>query len=181
MRFMMMVKSAENTTAPPRELMEAMAKLTMEKAQQGKILAGGGLAPMATSSRVRVSGGKLTVLDGPFAETKEVVGGYAVMEFDSRQAAVLAAVEVMELHKKYWPAWEGETEIRQILDVDLTPKEVEVLSLLAARRSDQSISDQLGISADALQGQVNSILSKLGVNDRTHAVTLALQRGILQS
>ncbi|HUN60983.1 MAG TPA: LuxR C-terminal-related transcriptional regulator, partial [Candidatus Sulfotelmatobacter sp.] len=103
------------------------------------------------------------------------------MEFDSRQAALQGAVELMELHKKYWPAWEGETEIRQILDVDLTPKEVELLSLLAARRSDQSISDQLGLSPDTLQGHVNSILSKLGVNDRTHAVTLALQRGILQS
>jgi hypothetical protein len=114
MRFMMMVKSAENGAAPPREFMEATARLSAQSAKEGKIVAGGGLAPMATSSRVRLSGGKLAVLDGPFTETKEVVGGYAVMEFNSREAAVQSAVEFMELTKKYWPGWEGETEVRQI-------------------------------------------------------------------
>ena len=58
------------------------------------------------------------MLDGPFTETKEVVGGYAVMEFNSREAAVQSAVEFMELHKKHWPGWEGETEVRQILGPD---------------------------------------------------------------
>ncbi|HTZ46790.1 MAG TPA: YciI family protein [Verrucomicrobiae bacterium] len=181
MRFMMMVKGSETAVAPPKELMEALAKLTGRQAQEGKILAGGGLAPMATSSRVRVSGGKLAVLDGPFTETKEVVGGYAVMEFESREAAVKSVVEFMELHKKYWPGWEGETEVRQILDEELSPKEAEVLSFIAAGNSDKSIADRLAISEDALNDQVKSLLSKLGVNDRTHAVTLALQRGILQS
>ncbi len=94
--------------------MEATARLSAQSAKEGKIVAGGGLAPMATSSRVRLSGGKLAVLDGPFTETKEVVGGYAVMEFNSREAAVQSAVEFMELTKKYWPGWEGETEVRQI-------------------------------------------------------------------
>ena len=180
MRFMMMVKAAENGAAPPRELMEEMARLTAQQAKEGKILAGGGLAPMATSSRVRLSGGKVAVLDGPFTETKEVVGGYAVMEFNSREAAVKSAVEFMELHKKYWPGWEGETEIRQILDEDLSPREIEVLSLIAAGNSDKLIADQLAISEDTVKDQVKSILSKAGVNDRTHAVTLALQRGIIE-
>lgn len=180
MRFMMMVKAAENGAAPPRELMEEMARLTAQQAKEGKILAGGGLAPMATSSRVRLSGGKVAVLDGPFTETKEVVGGYAVMEFSSREAAVKSAVEFMELHKKYWPGWEGETEIRQILDEDLSPREIEVLSLIAAGNSDKLIADQLAISEDTVKDQVKSILSKAGVNDRTHAVTLALQRGIIE-
>ena len=67
---------------------------------------------------MRLSGGKLAVLDGPFTETKEVVGGYAVMEFNSREAAVRSAVEFMELHKKYWPGWDGETEVRQIFGPD---------------------------------------------------------------
>lgn len=111
---MMMVKSAENGAAPPREFMEATARRSAQAAKVGKIVAGGGLAPMATSSRVGLSGGKLAVLDGPFTETKEVVGGYAVMEFNSREAAVQSAVEFMELTKKYWPGWEGETEVRQI-------------------------------------------------------------------
>lgn len=179
MRFMMMAKGAENAPAPPRELMEAIGKLMAEQAQEGKILAGGGLAPTATSSRVRLSGGKVAVIDGPFTETKEVVGGYAVMEFSSREAAVQSAVAFMELHKKYCPGWEGETEIRQILDEDLNPRESEILSLIAAGNSDKLIADRLAIPENTVKGEVKSILSKLGVNDRTHAVTLALQRGVI--
>jgi hypothetical protein len=180
MRFMMMVKSAENGAAPPQELMEAIARLSAQHTKEGKVVASGGLAPMATSSRVRLSGGKLAVLDGPFTETKEVVGGYAVMEFNSREAAVQSAVEFMELHKKHWPGWEGETEVRQILDDDLSPREIEVLSLIATGNSNKLIADQLAVSEDTVKGQVKSILSKLGVNDPTHAVTLGLQRGIIE-
>ena len=118
MRFMMMVKSAENAPAPPRELMDAIARMSARETKEGKLVASGGLAPTAISSRVRLSAGTVAVLDGPFAETKEVVGGYAVMEFNSREAAVESAVEFMELHKKHWPGWEGETEVRQILGPD---------------------------------------------------------------
>ena len=118
MRFMMLVKSAENGAAPPHELMEAIAKLSAQETKAGKLVASGGLTPSAMSSRVRLSAGKLVLLDGPFTETKEVVGGYAVMEFNSREAAVQSAVEFMELHKKHWPGWEGETEVRQILGPD---------------------------------------------------------------
>ena len=118
MRFMMMVKSAESVAAPPQELIEAIARLSTQETKEGKLVASGGLAPTAMSSRVRLSAGKLAVLDGPFTETKEVVGGYAVMEFTSREAAVQSAVEFMELHKKHWPGWEGETEVRQILGPD---------------------------------------------------------------
>jgi len=114
MRFMMMVKSAENAGAPPKELMEAINQLTVEQSQEGRLVAAGGLAPTAMSSRVRLSDGKLAVIDGPFVETKEVVGGYAVMEFSSKEAAVKSALEFMELHRKHWPGWEGETEIRQM-------------------------------------------------------------------
>jgi hypothetical protein len=118
MRFMMMVKSAENGAAPPQELMEAIARLSAQETKEGKLVVSGGLAPTAMSSRVRLSSGKLAVLDGPFTEMKEVVGGYAVMEFNSREAAVQSAVEFMELHKKYWPGWDGETEVRQIFGPD---------------------------------------------------------------
>ena len=118
MRFMMMVKSAESVAAPPQELMEAIARLSAQETKEGKLVASGGLAPTVMSSRVRLSAGELAVLDGPFTEAKEVVGGYAVMEFDSRESAVQSAVEFMELHKKHWPGWEGETEVRQILGPD---------------------------------------------------------------
>ena len=114
MRFMMMVRHAENLGVPPQELMDAIAMLSEEAVKAGTMLGSGGLAPTAQSTRVRVSNGQLTVTDGPFAEAKEVVGGYAQFELKSREEAIEGAVRFMELHKKYWPGWEGETEIRQI-------------------------------------------------------------------
>ena len=114
MRFMMMVKSAENQGPPPQELMDAMGKLVAEASKSGQMVATGGLAPTATSKRVRLSQGQLTVMDGPFIETKEVVGGFAIMEFGSHQEALESAFAFMELHRKYWPGWEGVSEIRQV-------------------------------------------------------------------
>jgi hypothetical protein len=64
---------------------------------------------------VRLSGGEIKAIDGPFTEAKEIVGGFAILEFPSREEAVKSATEFMGLHKKYWPGWEGETEVRQIL------------------------------------------------------------------
>jgi hypothetical protein len=114
MRFMMMVKSAENSGPPPKELMDAIAKLSEEATKAGAMVANGGLAPTAMSTRVRLSRGQLTTIDGPFTEAKEVVGGYAVLEFKSKKEAIESALHFMELHKKHWPGWEGETEIRQV-------------------------------------------------------------------
>ncbi len=114
MKFMMLVKGKENSGPPPKELMDAMAILSQEAVQSGTMLGSGGLAPTAQSTRVRLSGGKLTVVDGPFTEAKEVIGGYAQFELRSKEEAIEGAVRFMELHKKHWPGWEGETEIRQI-------------------------------------------------------------------
>ncbi len=113
MRFLMMVKHAEKFSGPPpEELMEEIEKLTQKT--PSAMIASGGLAPTAASAKVRVSGGKLDTIDGPFAEAKEVVGGFAIMEFNSKQEALEATVTFMDLHRKYWPGWEGETEVRQI-------------------------------------------------------------------
>jgi hypothetical protein len=114
MRFMMLVKSAENSGPPPTPLMDAIAKLAEQEVKAGRMLGSGGLAPTAQSVRVKLSRGRVTVVDGPFTEAKEVVGGYAQFEFKSKQEATEAAVLFMELHKKHWPGWEGETEVRQI-------------------------------------------------------------------
>jgi len=114
MRFMMLVKSAENAGPPPKELMDAIAALAAETSNAGTMIETGGLAPSAMSTRVRLSQGKITSLDGPFAETKELVGGYAIFDFNSKQEAIDSALLFMELHRKHWPGWEGETEIRQI-------------------------------------------------------------------
>ena len=118
MRFMMLVKHGEDCGNAPKELMDAITELSMEAANAGTMLGSGGLAPMAQSTRVRISGGELQVLDGPFSEAKEVVGGYAQFELPSKEEAISGAVRFMELHRKYWPGWEGETEIRQIFGPD---------------------------------------------------------------
>jgi hypothetical protein len=114
MRFMMLVKSAENMGAPPKELMDAITNLSEDANKNGTMIASGGLAPTSMSTRIRVSRGQLTATDGPFTEAKEVVGGYAVFELKSKEEAIEGAKRFMELHKKHWPGWEGETEIRQI-------------------------------------------------------------------
>jgi hypothetical protein len=110
---MMIVKSVEKSGPPPKALMDAVAKLAEEATIAGEMIESGGLASSATGSRVRLSGGKLTVTDGPFTEAKEVFGGYAVFELKSKKEAVERAVGFMELHKQLWPEWEGETEVRQ--------------------------------------------------------------------
>jgi hypothetical protein len=115
MRFMMMVKSAENKGAPPQGFMEVMAKLGEEAVKDGTMVVSGGLAATAASTRVRLSKGQIAAIDGPFTEAKEVVGGFAILEFQSKKEALESARHFMELHKKHWPGWEGETEVRQVL------------------------------------------------------------------
>ena len=115
MRFIMMVKTAERSGPPPKELMDAMGKLAEEATKAGEMIESGGLGPTAAGVRVRLTGGKITVTDGPFTEAKEVFGGYAMFELKSKEEALEGAKNFMELHKKYWPGWEGETEIRQVL------------------------------------------------------------------
>jgi hypothetical protein len=116
MRFMIMVKSAESAGPPPMALMAAIGKLGEEAMRASVMVETGGLLPSAMGARVRLSAGKLTVTDGPFAETKELVGGYAVYDLKSKREAIDWATRFMQLHKRHWPGWEGESEIRQIFD-----------------------------------------------------------------
>src|SRR5262249_3087025 len=116
MRFMMIVKSAEKSGPPPKALMDAIAKLSEEATKAGTMLGNGGLGPTAQGARVRLSGGKVTVTDGPFTEAKEVIGGYAQFQLKSKEEAIQSAGRFMELHKKHWPGWEGETEVRQMYE-----------------------------------------------------------------
>lgn len=114
MKFMMLVKHAEDGSVPPPELMEAIGKLSQEAANAGTMIGSGGLGPTSQSKRVRLSGGEIQVIDGPFTEAKEVIGGYAQFELASPEDALAAAQRFMELHRKHWPGWEGETEIRRM-------------------------------------------------------------------
>ena len=114
MRFMTLVKSSEKSGPPPKELMDAIWKLGEESSRSGVMVQMGGLAPSAMGGRVGLRNGQVTVTDGPFTEAKEVIGGFAVFEVKSKEEALKEAVKFMELHKKHWPGWEGETEVRQI-------------------------------------------------------------------
>ena len=114
MKFLSIVKSAENQGPAPQALQDAMAKLTADSLKDGSLVQSGGLGASANGFRVRSAGGKLTVIYGPFAEAKEVVGGYAVLEWASREKAVAAALAFMRLHSEHWPSWEGECEVRPI-------------------------------------------------------------------
>src|SRR5262249_21983450 len=114
MRFMTIVKSAERFGFPPPELLEAVEKLRLESVNALVMIATAGLAPTATGTSVRLRGGQLSVVDGPFTESKEVVGGYAVFEFESQKEALEWTRRFMELHREHWPEWEGTTEIRQM-------------------------------------------------------------------
>jgi hypothetical protein len=111
MRFMYIVTPAHNGPPTP-ELMEAMHKLADREIKAGRMLDCGGLMPVQTGAQVRIADGKLSVIDGPFVEAKEVIGGYAIFELRDREEAVAAAVEFMQLHKDHMPGWEGTCEVR---------------------------------------------------------------------
>jgi hypothetical protein len=103
---------------PSQELMEAMSRVIERETKAGRLLDTGGLMPIDTATRVTLKKGKLGVTDGPFTEAKEVIGGFAMFEFATREEAVAAAVEFMELHKQFCPGWEGVCEVRQIMPQD---------------------------------------------------------------
>lgn len=120
MRFMMMVKADKDYEAglPPRpELVAAIGKLTDDMVKAGVLVQTGGLLPSAKGARVRVSRGNVSVTDGPFAETKELIGGFAIVETTSRDEAIALGRQFMALHAAViGAAYDGECEIRQLFD-----------------------------------------------------------------
>jgi len=115
MRYLMMVKGDENFRAsgpPPKALYDAIDELGIEAARAGKMVSMGGLQHTSKGAIVRSDRGELTIKDGPFSEAKEVIGGFSIMDLPSKEAAVEEARKFMELHRKLWPAWSGECEIR---------------------------------------------------------------------
>jgi hypothetical protein len=115
MRFMFIVKSAHRGPPTP-EILEAMHKLADREIKAGRMLDNGGLTPLAMGAQVRVVDGQLSVLDGPFVEAKEVIGGYAIFELPGKEEALASAKEFMQLHKDLVPGWEGTCELRTFAD-----------------------------------------------------------------
>ena len=116
MRYLTFIRHSESyrQSAPPAALMEAMGKFVERSMKDGTLVDTGGLLPSKEGARVRLANGKLTVTDGPFTESKEVIAGYTLVE-----AASLA--EVVEWAKK-WPQSDGhgevELEIRQLYEIE---------------------------------------------------------------
>jgi hypothetical protein len=112
MRFMYLVKHPGSPGNPTPQLMEAMHKLADREIKAGRMLDNGGLMPVQTGAHIRIADGKLSVIDGPFVEAKEVIGGYAIFELRDKEEAVAMAKEFMQLHLDHMPGWEGTCEVR---------------------------------------------------------------------
>ena len=116
MRFMGLVQMAEGIGAPPQALMEAMDAFIAESVAAGQFLDGGGLHGTEDAVSFVIRKGETTRVDGPYAEVKEVVGGYSVLEFASKEDAVENARRMADLHTEHWPEAELTITLRQISD-----------------------------------------------------------------
>lgn len=114
MQYMILLKAREDVGAPPPELMTAMGTGIAELMQSGTMLATGALLPSQAGARVRLSGDRVDVTDGPFTEATELIGGYAIVQVDDRQQAVDLGARLIGIHKDHWPGWQGEAEVRQM-------------------------------------------------------------------
>jgi hypothetical protein len=114
MRYMAFVKMAEDVGDAPPALQEAMGQAMSDAFAAGSMIDAGGLYPTAQSTEIRVAGGAVSQTDGPYAEAKEVVGGYAILEARSQEEAVEGARRVAQIHVDFWPGWEGSVEVRRI-------------------------------------------------------------------
>jgi hypothetical protein len=123
MKYLTFIRHSESyrESGPPAALMEAMGEFVQKSLKDGTLVDTGGLLPSKDGVRVRLGSGKITVTDGPFAESKEIIGGWAILETDSKAEAVRVATEFMELHRKYWPEFEGESEVRPMFETGMGP------------------------------------------------------------
>jgi hypothetical protein len=116
MRFMMMIKTPENGPPSP-ELFAAIGKLSQEMSQAGVLVEAGGLAPSANGARIRLTNAQLFLTDGPFTETKELIGGFAILRASSKAEAIELGRRFMKVHADILgPSYEAECEIRQMFD-----------------------------------------------------------------
>ncbi len=118
MKYLSFIRHSESYREgpPPAALMEAMGEFVERSRKNGTLVDTGGLLASKEGVRVRLKKGEITVMDGPFSESKEVIGGWAVLEAPSKAEAVRIATEFMELHRKHWPEFEGESEVRPMFE-----------------------------------------------------------------
>lgn len=123
MKYLSFIRHSESyrKQAPPAALMEAMGEYIQLSRARGTLVDTGGLLPSSEGARVRLSRGELTVIDGPFSESKEIIGGWAILEAANKAEAIRLATEFLDLHRKHWPEFEGECEVRPMFDPGMGP------------------------------------------------------------
>ncbi|WP_406725972.1 YciI family protein [Streptomyces sp. GD-15H] len=115
-RYLSLVRIDESNApaeGPSPELMQRMGELIEEMTKAGVLLDTAGLTPTAQGTRVRYEGGQLAVTDGPFTESKEVIGGYALMQAKDRAEAIEWAKRFLKVHEEHWTVT---CEVREILE-----------------------------------------------------------------
>lgn len=122
MRYLMMIKADPKTEAgeaPDPRLMSEMTRFVDEMTKAGAILFTGGLAPSASGFRLVARDGRLDRVDGPFAETKELLAGFVIVEAKSSEEALAWATRFMRIHQEVLgPTWEGTSEVRPMFGPD---------------------------------------------------------------
>jgi hypothetical protein len=123
MKYLTFIRHPESyrDLKPPPSLMEAMGKFIEKSTKDGTLVDTGGVLSSKDSFRIRLQKGKLTVTDGPFAESREVIGGWAILKTETREEVLRISTEFMELHRKHWPDFEGEAEVRPMFDPGMGP------------------------------------------------------------
>ena len=115
-RYMMFITHSEDyrNQTVPSGLYEAMGEFVTENLKSGVLIDTAGLLPTSEGTRVRLTGGKIKVTDGPFTEAKEIVGGYALVEARSKKEVIDLATKFMDIHRVHWPEFEGACEVRPL-------------------------------------------------------------------
>ena len=119
MRYMFIVSGSESfaeSGPPPAALVEAIGTLCEEALKQGRMVSFGGLKPTSTGARMRIANGKIVTTDGPFTESKEVIGGFSIYNVASKEEALAELRKFMELHHAHWPNWQGQVELREMYE-----------------------------------------------------------------
>jgi hypothetical protein len=138
MRYMFIVSGPESfaeSGPPPAALHEAVGTLIEEAMREWKLISFGGLKPTSAGARVRIANGRVVTTDGPFAEAKEVVGGFSIYNFASKEEALDEVRKFMELHHAHWPKWQGQVELREMYEEEDDVRETQIEGSRALEQS----------------------------------------------
>lgn len=114
MRYLVLLEAVQPNTPPPPDLMEAILALGEEATRAGALLDTGGLLPSAAGAKLDLTGGEVSITDGPFTEAKEMIS-YALYEVRSKAEAVEWTRRFLDLHRDRWPGWTGAARVLKVM------------------------------------------------------------------